>query len=232
MRNSLTSELKTDEPGSLGSLQRVLLAPVTDPVKVAQFPAPPPKRQETSIIQVGKWLLSQAGLLLNNSCMQYRFSTPLRPKPLPMAWNAVLCLRCPGLHLGSGHQYLSARTPALDLPLACLSLPICHLPAPAVSSLELLGSMALQTLYCSRVVGRPPGPQKSMCSQGGHRGPVVWPLPLPQSPSIHLFLSRTQQAASLGYSGVGSSASHGKGNDSGLEESLQVGGGQKERDLY
>lgn len=177
--------MKTDEPGNLGNLQSVLLAPVTDPIEIAQFSHTHTlKRQETSINWVGKWLLSQAGLLLSNSCMQNWLSTPLRPKPLPMAWNAVLCLPCPGLHLGSGHQYLPARTPAVDLPLACLSLPACHLPAPAVSSRELLGSMALQTLYCSRVVGRPPGPQKSMCSQGDHREPVVWPLPLPQSPSV------------------------------------------------
>lgn len=54
------------------------------------------------------------------------------PRLLPMAWNAVLCLQCPGLHLGSGHQHLPARTPALALSLACLFLPICHLPAPEV----------------------------------------------------------------------------------------------------
>lgn len=181
----------------------------------------------TSIFLIGKWPLSEVGLLLGNSCMQSWLSNPLWPKPLPMAWNAVLCLQCPGLPLGLGHQ-----------------LGLLHWPWPWLVSLCLYAIRHQQQLppescwgpWCSRFPtaarwwGDPRAPEEHV-SQGGHERPVGWPPPLAQSPSIYLFLSRTQQAASQSYSSWGHQAGQGKGNNSAPGETLQGRGGQGKGDL-
>lgn len=179
---------RSDESGSLQSLQRVGSAgPCTDPVEVAHFP---PKRQEASRIQVGKWPLSEIGtqqLMLAELALH---STVAQATAHGLECRAVLCCACSVL----GYTWVQA-TNAYQLGLLHWPCPwlasLCpfviyqHQQFP-VSSQESLGSMALQTLL-QQGGQETPRPQKIVCSPGGHGGPVGWPLPLPQSPSIYLF---------------------------------------------
>lgn len=160
--------------------------PCTDPKEVAHFP---PKRQEASRIQVGKWLLSEVGKQLMHAELALH-STVAQATAHSLECCAVLCLQCPGLHLGSGHQYLPARTPALALPLACLSLPVCHLPAPAVSSFLPRVTWVHGTPDSLLQQGgrETPRPQKIMCPPGGHGGPVGWPLLCP-SHQVYIYFN-------------------------------------------
>lgn len=145
----------------------------------------------------------------------------------------MLCLQCPGLHLGSGHQHLPARTPALVLPLACLSLPMGHLPAQQSQPEGCL--CPLQTPQCSRVVGHPrrgiPGSQKSMCPKEAMGDLWVGPCLCPSHQVyIYFYLGPSRQPSRVSLT-WGHQAGQGKGNDTALGETLQVGG-DREKGVY
>lgn len=205
--------------------------PCTDPKEVAHFP---PKRQEASRIQVGKWLLSEVGKQLMHAELALH-STVAQATAHSLECCAVLCCACTVL----GYTWVQATNtyqlgllhwPCPWLASLCPFVIYQHQQFP-VSSQESLGSMALQTLYCSRVVGRPQGPRKSCVPQEAMGDLWVGPSFAPATKYISILIQDPAgRQPGLPWHGV-IRLNQGKGNDSGPGETLQVGGGRRERGL-